>query len=335
MTRPHRKKKKHMIFQRRVAHPIHRITDTTTGPQIGPGSRIPIIMELETGDPDDILALLFILEHPRAQLKAIVMSPGSPDQIGLIKHLLIKYHHPDIPVGAFNLNHPKATVSDWYYKTFGDFESSRDAVDGATLILEHCTPDTTMLCCGPMRNLGKAIQVADETHRDLTLGKVVIQGGFAGKNIVPEAHILEKFKDKEMVPSWNLDGAQEDTSRVLRSSRCSEIRMVSKNVCHGVTWDERLSAQITDKSTEMLHIIDNIMTDYRERKGSPKIIHDLVAATCALTPTICDWAQVNMRHQRKAGWGADLSETSNTFIVTSFNSDKFIQTLCERPLEDK
>ena len=323
-----------MIFQRHIAHaitPIGGFPSDATGCQ---SVRIPIIMELETGDPDDILALLFILEHPRAQLKAIVMSPGSPDQIGLIKHLLTKYHHPDIPVGAFNLDHPKPTVSGWHYTTFGDFESSRDAVDGATLILEHCTPDTTMLCCGPMRNLGKAIQVADATHRDLTLGKVVIQGGFVGKNIVLESVALEKFKDREMFPSWNLDGAQKDTVRVLTSPRCAEIRMVSKNVCHGVTWDARLSEQITDQGTSMLHTIDTIMTDYRERKGSPKIIHDLVAATCALTPTVCDWARVTMRHQRKAGWGADLSETSNTFIVTSFNPDNFIQTLCERPLED-
>ena len=193
-------------------------------------SHIPIVMELETGDPDDILALLFILEHPRAQLKAIVMSPGSPDQIGLIKHIFTKYHHPDISIGAFNLDHPKPTVSAWHYKTFGHFESSRDAVDGAALILEHCTADTTMLCCGPMRNLGKAIQVADETHSDFTLAKVVIQGGFVGNNIVPESVALEKFKDKEMVPSWNLDGALKDTLRILRSPRCSEIRLVCANV---------------------------------------------------------------------------------------------------------
>ena len=314
-------------------------------------SHIPIVMELETGDPDDILALLFILEHPRAQLKAIVMSPGSPDQIGLIKHIFTKYHHPDISIGAFNLDHPKPTVSAWHYKTFGHFESSRDAVDGAALILEHCTPDTTMLCCGPMRNLGKAIQVAEDTNSDFTLAKVVIQGGFVGNNIVPESVALEKFKDKEMVPSWNLDGALKDTLRILRSPRCSEIRLVlhtgpalppqvrncdispqvSKNVCHGVVWDERLSEQIADQGTEMLHTIDTIMTDYRQQKGSPKIIHDLVAATCALTPTVCEWAQVTMHHQKKAGWGADISKTSNTFIVTSFNPDQFIQTLCERP----
>lgn len=80
-------------------------------------SHVPLVMELETGDPDDILALLFILQHPRARLKAVVMSTGSPDQIGLIKHLFTKYHHPDIPVGAFNLHHPKPTVSAWHYKT--------------------------------------------------------------------------------------------------------------------------------------------------------------------------------------------------------------------------
>ena len=195
-------------------------------------SHIPIVMELETGDPDDILALLFILEHPRAQLKAIVMSPGSPDQIGLIKHLFTKYHHPDIPVGAFNLHHPKPTVSAWHYKTFGHFESSRDAVDGAALILEHCTPDTTMLCCGPMRNLGKAIQVAEEAHSDFALANVVIQGGFVGSNIVPQSVALDKFKDKEMVPSWNLDAALQDTLRILRSPRCSQIRLVCAYVPH-------------------------------------------------------------------------------------------------------
>jgi pyrimidine-specific ribonucleoside hydrolase len=296
-----------------------------------PAARIPIVMELETGDPDDILAFLFILEHPRALLKAIVMSPGSPDQIGLIRHLLTKYHHPDVPIGAFNLDHPKPTVSEWHYKTFGHFESSRDAVDGAALILELCTPDTTILCCGPMRNLGKAIQVADETHSDFTIGKVVIQGGFVGRNIVPESVALEKFKDKEMVPSWNLDGALKDTLRVLQSPRCCEIRLVSKNVCHGVTWDETLSSQITDQGSDMLHTIDAIMTAYRQRKGAPKIIHDLVAATCALSATVCGWAQVSVRHNKKAGWGADLSKTSNTYIVTSFNPSAFVRTLCERP----
>jgi inosine-uridine nucleoside N-ribohydrolase len=112
---------------------------------------------------------------------------------------------------------------------------------------------------------------------------------------------------------------------------CDILPQVSKNVCHGVTWDERLSEQIADQGTEMLHTIDTIMTDYRKQKGSPKIIHDLVAATCALTPTVCQWAQVTMRHQKKAGWGADISQTSNTFIVTSFNPDHFIRTLCERP----
>jgi len=113
--------------------------------------------------------------------------------------------------------------------------------------------------------------------------------------------------------------------------KCDISPQVSKNVCHGVTWDERLSEQIAHQGTAMLRTIDKIMSDYRQQKGSPKIIHDLVAAACALNPTVCEWAQVTMRHQKKAGWGADVSKTSNTFIVTSFNPDQFIQTLCERP----
>ena len=76
-----------------------------------------------------------------------------------------------------------------------------------------------------MRNLGKAIRVAEEAGGDL-LAKVVIQGGFVGNNIVSQSVALDKFKDKEMVPSWNLDAALQDTLRILRSPRCLQIRLV-------------------------------------------------------------------------------------------------------------
>ncbi len=345
-----------MLFKRHIAYPTPNKAERASGTPVPPSivtqhhsvdpiqsietiasplktetpARIPIVMELETGDPDDILAFLFMLKHPRVDLKGVVMSPGTPDQIGLIKHLLHIYQRPDIPIGAFNLDHPKPTVSNWYRKTFGEFENSREAVNGANLILSTCTPDTVMLCCGPMRNLGKAIELADQDHSRFTLKKVFIQGGFAGKNVVPEAHILEKFKGKEMIHSWNLDAAQSDSLRVLNSSRCQEIRMVSKNVCHGIQWDTGLSEQLKDQGTDMIQRIDGIMTHYRNHKGTPKIIHDIVAASCVLTPNICDWAQISVRHQRKSGWGASPSASSNTFISIAFHSEAFVRTLSER-----
>jgi pyrimidine-specific ribonucleoside hydrolase len=318
-----------MIFQRHIAHAISPITALSGLPKATRENPMPVVMELETGDPDDILALLFLLEHPKARVKAIVMSPGSPDQIGLIKHLLKKYDHADIPVGAFNLDHGKKTVSPWYTHTFGQFEDSREARPGFELILEHCTADTTMLCCGPMRNLGKAIQISDEAGSNFTLKKVVIQGGFAGNNIIPETDVLAKFKDKKMVPSWNLDAAQKDTLRVLKSPRCEEIRMVSKNVCHAVSWDEALSEKISTSGLPLVKDIDNIMTRYREKKGHPKIIHDIVAAACALDSDVCNWTNVHIDHQRKAGWGASLAIGSNTFIVTHFHPEPFINTLTD------
>lgn len=315
-----------VIIQKRIAKPIPPLESPE---KVAKKMPIPIIMELETGDPDDILAFLLALSHPRIQLKAVVMSPGTPDQIGLIRHLLRTYGKPDIPIGAFNLDHPKRSVSDWYSTTFGAFSDSRDAEPGLNIILEHCDQNTTMLCCGPMKNLGSAIAYADQHHINFQFKKVVIQGGFAGEGVVPDEDLPEKFKGKTKCPSWNLGAAISDTKRILSSSRCPKIQLVSKNVCHSVLWDETLSQKLANAQNPMIHTIDGIMRHYQEKKGHPKIIHDIVAVACALDERVCDWANVDVLHSKREGWGASINSTSHIAIVTRFHSDQFIQTLTE------
>ena len=45
---------------------------------------INVVWDMETSDPDDFLTLLLLIGHPRVNLKAVTVTPGTPDQIGLV-----------------------------------------------------------------------------------------------------------------------------------------------------------------------------------------------------------------------------------------------------------
>lgn len=45
--------------------------------------KIPLIFDMETADPDDILCLAILVTHPACDLKAITLHPGSHEQVGL------------------------------------------------------------------------------------------------------------------------------------------------------------------------------------------------------------------------------------------------------------
>ena len=96
-----------------------------------------LIWDMETSDPDDFLTLLFLLGQPHINLQAVTITPGTPAQVGLVR-VALAWFGLDIPVGAYNIEHPKECVSAWHYKAYGKIESSNDAVSGAELLRQMC-----------------------------------------------------------------------------------------------------------------------------------------------------------------------------------------------------
>ena len=62
-----------------------------------------IVLEMETGDPDDFLTLLRMLDYPDLNLKAVVLNPGAPEQVGLVRWALERFDK-NIPVGALDMD---------------------------------------------------------------------------------------------------------------------------------------------------------------------------------------------------------------------------------------
>src|SRR6476469_9066382 len=102
---------------------------------------IDVVWDMETGDPDDFLTLLLLIGHPEVNLKAVTITPGTPDQIGLVRYAIAQFNL-DIPVGAYNIEHPKQCVSKWHYDTYGNIPPSRDAEPGGEILLRYCDENT-------------------------------------------------------------------------------------------------------------------------------------------------------------------------------------------------
>lgn len=293
--------------------------------------KINVIWDMETGDPDDFLTLILLLGHPAVNLRAVTVTPGTTEQVGLVRRAVRGWFgREDVRIGAFNLDHDKQCVSGWHTKAFGPIEPSRDAEPGGQVLLECCDADTTLITGAPLKNLGAAMTLADETGQPLVLGRWVAQGGFAGEGVVPTERQLDKFRGMRTCPSYNLNGDPRSALRAIDHPGIMERRFVSKNVCHGVTYDAALHARVTavKDESQALEIIWRGMSRYLSDRPVGKLFHDPLAACCAINPGIGQWAPVRIFRER-GEWGSELEEGSKTLIITGYDHDLFIETLLQ------
>jgi inosine-uridine nucleoside N-ribohydrolase len=306
--------------------------------------RLDLVWDMETGDPDDFITLLLLLGHPRVNLLGVTVTPGTPDQVGVVRAAL-RWLERDIPVGAFDLDHQPRSgasvqaeargpmsaargscVSAWHYKAFGDMPPSRDARPGPVLLRELCSATTTLVTGGPLKNLGGALQLPG-----FELGRLVVQGGFAGDGVVPPERQLAKFAGRVTCPTYNLNGDPRSALAAIASPAIARKRFVSKNVCHGVVYDRAVHDAIGAgrARSRSLELIWRGMDAYLHGGGAKKL-HDPLAACCAIDEAIGEWAEVEL-YRENGEWGSRLAPGSGVFIITGYDRDRFIATLSETP----
>ncbi len=291
-------------------------------------ARLPFVWDMETSDPDDFMTLLLLLGHPRVDLRGVTITPGTPEQVGLVRWALRALGR-DLPVGARDLDHGKQCVSAWHYKAYGDIPPSRDAEPAADLLQRLLTADTTLVTGAALKNLGAVLRRADaDPDSTFTLGRLFIQGGFAGEGVVPAELQLEKFRGKTTCPSFNLNGDPRSALLAVAHPRIHERRLVAKNVCHGVVYDAALHervAAVRERSPSLALIFQGMQRYLADHPGG-KIFHDPLAACCAIDPSIATWAEVEV-YRARGEWGSRLSPGSGTSIIVDLDRERFTQVL--------
>ena len=249
--------------------------------------KIDIHFDMETGDPDDLMTLCLLTAHSKITLRSVSVTPGTDEQIGLVKHALRLLGHEHVPVGSRAPGYDKNCVGGFYYKWFGKFDFAQPDEVGYRLVEQSINkyPDITILTGGPLNTFALL-------NPELVIKRWVAQGGFAGDNIVPEADRLPKFNGMVTCPTFNFNGAPKVALAMLANENIKEKRLVSKNVCHGVVynqdWQDRM-AQFKHKAAGYAGIYKGMAVYLRKRKEGNKF-HYPLAACVAIDPSICDFA---------------------------------------------
>ncbi len=278
---------------------------------------------METADPDDALTLCMLSSHPKVNLVGVTVTPGSSEQVTLVKSFLHALDKYDIPVGVRNGDHSKSCVSEFHYKWFGERVLRSfypDVPKGEDVIAEAIKQygDVKIVSGAALTCVARYLRNGGE------LGEVVIQGGFAGDNVVPEEHRLEKFKGRITCPTFNLNADVEAAKIIASTKQIKKKMFVSKNVCHGMIYDNEMHERIRPHRHNNIGL--DLMVDgmdfYLSNKKHGKAFHDPLAACVAIDPSIVEFREVEV-YREKGDWGSKLAEGTNTFISVAVNREAF------------
>jgi pyrimidine-specific ribonucleoside hydrolase len=239
----------------------------------------------------------------------------------------LEWFEVDIPVGAYNINTEKSSVSDWHYKAYGHIAASKLAQSATDVLINNSTIDTVVVTGAILRNLENTIIQATKEQKAFNPSQIVIQGGFAGEGLVPAEKQLEKFRGQRTAISHNLSKHPRSVFSVLNYPEFKIRRFVSKNVCHKVVYDKEMHdyiGKLKEKNLS-LKLIWQGMEVFLQDYPIGKMLHDPLAACCAIEPSIGEWVAVDI-YQEKGAWGALASPSSNNYIIVDYNHELFLST---------
>ncbi|KAF0978963.1 hypothetical protein FDP41_002033 [Naegleria fowleri] len=196
----------------------------------------------------------------------------------------------------------------------------------------------------PLSNLGTFIEkYSHEMNEQNRIGLCVIQGGFAGDNVVPSQFRLSKFAGKTKLSTYNFGGNIKAAKTVLNCPFIDKRLLVSKNVCHGVVYGQDRHMQLKERLSQLelsrasfssqqhlsfigLNLTFKGMQKYLEKNTDGKKFHDVLAGCVSVEPNICIFKRVEITEEKNQ-WGSQESINSNTFISVAVNLKEFFDVM--------
>lgn len=285
-----------------------------------------IIFDMETGDPDDIITLLLLLNNDKVQLKGVTCYEGSSLQIGLIQHI-IDLSGKVIPVAGWNTEEKE--LSPYYYKNFGKWKSLKAEMNPVELLYEYLTEDVQLLTGAPLTNIALFLKKFPEK----TIEKMVVQGGYLGR-IIPFDKRLDKFKKRDAIRTYNLGNDTEAFNAINYSIQISDLTYVTKDLCHGFLYDSTIHNHIHFSDNNIGQLLKKSLGHYAVH-NTLKAMHDPLAMLYLLYPDIGMRKSISMSFKVEKTFPVFSSiENENNFTYGLVEYDKpkswnYFKCLCE------
>ena len=282
-----------------------------------------VLLDMETGDPDDILTLVWLLACEGVRLRAVTLWPGGMDQVAFVRSLLANIlgplHH-EVLVGASNKE--GSFVAKPHYASFGVEQAAGGMLPGGDpveIMLQTVRdfPDVIFLCCGPLGNLNNLLQ----RDAQFLIKRMVVQGGFAGSRCVENP--MPKFAGLCHCPTWNFGGCVPGALAMLEDPRIGRRLLVSKDVAHSAVMDEALFERLNENPR--LRLIQRwAERDFprRRKTGKFKAMHDPLAACVMTHESIVTFKEV-VCERVDGKWGSFPQVGTNVFISVALDQNAF------------
>ena len=276
---------------------------------------IDLIIETDIGrDPDDFLALCYLVGRGSVNVRLITVSPGDPDQVAVAKFLLAEVGL-DVPVGVGRKGGARSSVAGVHKGLLHRYDFPRELPHdgyGPDLIEQTMQqyPACEVFACGPLNSVGSFVA----EHPDAQLACATMQGGFCsydvhGLNVAK----LEKFAGKRTVGTFNLNGDVRG-ARAFLGANIQVRRFVGKHLCHTIVYDRQRYHQIQDTRNGAQALFAEAMSKYLARNKKGKVLHDVVAAVAHMHPEIFTWITGRLYRDR-GEWGTELAEEGDLIAV--------------------
>ncbi len=290
---------------------------------------IDIFYDMETGDPDDPMTVLMLAVNKKAKLRGISIYPGSEDQVGFVKAMLMNIGLDDVLVGSRDPNFPLMNLqtSKTYRRlAMGDFSPAKPDGLGHEILAELYTkyPNGVLISGAPLGNIYDLLTY----HPEIKIDKMYVQSGFAGRNCIPVEKQHPRFKGLETFRAHNFDLYLEGAWKFLNSPNIEKKYLISKDITHFVVYDHELHKLVRKKIKEhpawwaMWHSMEY----YLEKHPKGKRLHDPLAVCSAINPEILKFLEVKCYYKNK-GWGSIPMKGTNIFISVDLNYEEFLKEL--------
>lgn len=247
-------------------------------------TKIDVVFDMETGDPDDLITLVMLLLNPLVNLKGVTCWGGSPIQTGLITHVM-SLAGKTVPIGGDASATPLA-LDDYYHRTVGDWRAVPALKTPVEVLHDTLSPTTQLLTGAPLTN------VAAYLNSGGAIGNMTTQGGYLGR-LVPVR--LDKFKKRDAVPTYNL-GNDLDAFNVINTSKAiNKVTFVTKDLCHGFLYGAELHQNVQFGKHPLGQLLSRCLGHYADAKKM-KAMHDPLAMLTMLYPELGTVIPVRMSY---------------------------------------
>lgn len=282
-------------------------------------------------DIDDYITLITALETDSMDVGYISIHNPSQKELLVLQNTLLKYKDS---LSIF----PKVVISGEiteYLEEHGDTHECLDKFVIENDSFEYLKLNDVINNDKTLGNFiyftGGSLYTLSEIMKLYPKVDAYIQGGYAGKNIVPSDKALKKFKKRESVPSWNLNLDIDSTLSVL-SHKESNLHFISKNICHAsiISQDD-----LKGKDGFAIDVLNDYYNANNDARFKKKAMHDVLAFITISNKEFVEFKQVDLipvevDDGKPMKWKSELNSESNVKISVDFDYEKFKKEFFKR-----